>query len=477
MRFPKPLARRLRAARAAVRAIRNPATGHPVGRVAVSGPREVARAAAAVTGAFARTAALPAHVRADVLRRVADGIARRRKTFVARIVREAGKPVRYAEAEVDRALATFRLAAEEATRIGGELIPTDIAPRGEGYVTLDQRVPAGPVLAITPFNFPLNLAAHKVAPALAAGCPVLLKPPPQAPGCAFLLEEIVRETPWPRDGFRVVFCENDQAERLARDDRFAVLSFTGSDLVGWRLKAIAGKKRVILELGGNAGLLVEPDADLAWAVARAAAGAFAYAGQTCISVQRVFVHARVYRRFASRFADAARAFPTGDPSDPRVENGPLIDDAARDRVLSWIDEARRAGARILAGGRPAKGFRNTILPTVVAEADPSLKICCEEAFGPVAVIAPYRTFEEGLTKLNASRYGLQAAVFTRDIRKIDRANRFLRVGGLVVNDAPTFRMDNAPYGGVKDSGLGREGVRYAVAEMTDHRLLVIHTAH
>lgn len=457
------------------KAILDPYTGRPVRRLPLAGPREAEAAVRAAAEAAGKAAALPAHARARVLTRLAEGIAARRREFVRRIVSEAGKPLKYAEMELDRAIFTVRLGSEEATRIGGEILPTDIQPRGEGYVTLAQRAPVGPLLAITPFNFPLNLAAHKIAPAIAAGCPVLWKPPPQAPGCAFLVAEILAETDWPRGAFQVLFCGNDVAETLVRDERIAMLSFTGSAAVGWRLKPLAGRKRVALELGGNAGMMVEPDCDLDWAAARAASGAFANAGQVCIKAQRLLVHRRAYPAFLRKLLAAVRKVKSGDPRDPAVDNGPVIDDAAAARILGWIDEARRAGARILTGGRRVPGHRNVIAPTLIADVPPGLKVDCEEVFGPVATVASYRTFEEGLARLGNTRYGLQAALFTRDIRKIDRANRALRVGGLIVNDAPSFRMDNAPYGGTKESGLGREGVRHAIEEMTEHKLLVINT--
>ncbi len=459
------------------RAVVNPYTGRAAATQSLASPKEVEAALSAARDAFGKTAALPAHARSGVLAALADGIAARKGEFVRRIVAEAGKPVKHAAMEVDRAVFTFRLAAGEALRIGGELLPTDIAPRGEGYVTLVQRVPVGPVLAITPFNFPLNLAAHKIAPALAAGCPVLLKPPPQAPGCAVLLAEILERTAWPVGGFQVLSCENDVAGTLVTDDRLTMLSFTGSAAVGWRLKGIAGRKRVTLELGGNAGMMVEPDCDLDVAATRAAAGAFAYAGQVCISVQRVLVNRKVHAPFLKRFLAAVRNVKSGDPRDPAVDNGPLIDDAAAGRVLAWIGEARRSGARILSGGKRLAGHRNVIAPTVIAlaDSDPRLKVECEEAFGPVVTVFPYRTFEAGLARLGATRYGLQAGLFTNDLRKVDAANRALRVGGLIVNDAPTFRMDNAPYGGTNESGLGREGVRAAIGEMTEPKLLVIRT--
>lgn len=465
--------KRLRTSR--LEPIRDPYTGRIVGRVFCASAREADRAGEAAREAFAATAGLPSHARAGILEEAASAIVRRRKELVRAIVSECGKPLRLAEMEVDRATFTFRLGAQEAVRIGGEVLPTDLAPRGEGYVTVSRRVPVGPVLAITPFNFPLNLMAHKVAPAIAAGCPVVLKPPPQAPGCALLLAEILRETAWPARAFQVVYCANDVAERMVRDDRYALLSFTGSARVGWHLKGIAGRKRVVLELGGNAGMLVEPDADLDRAVARGVSGAFAYAGQTCISVQRVLVRDRLYKPFLKRFVEAARAYPSGDPRSRRVENGPVIDAAAAERILSWIGEARARGAKILAGGGRLRGHRNVIAPTVIAEASRDLRVCCEEVFGPVVVLDRVRSFEEGILRLDDTRYGLQAAVFTRDVRRIAEASRALRVGGLIVNDAPTFRMDNAPYGGTRESGLGREGVRPAIEEMTEPRLLVIYT--
>jgi len=383
---------------------------------------------------------------------------------------EAGKPIRYAAAEVDRAIWTFTVASEETKRVAGELPPLDASPVGEGYLAMTARLPVGPVAAISPFNFPINLVAHKVAPAFAVGAPVVLKPPPQAPLTALRLGRIVQEAGAPPGLFNVVPCSVEVAAQLVTDDRMALLSFTGSARVGWTLKNQAGKKRVVLELGGNAAAIVHEDADVDDAATRLAVGAFAYAGQICISTQRIYIQDGVYDRFLSRFLAAVSQLPVGDPADPRTVVGPMIDQAAADRVESWVKEAVSHGATaLLAGSRRD----NVLSPVVLSGVDARMKVVCEEVFGPVVVVSRYRTWQEAIDQVNASPYGLQASVFTRGVDEVVRAWAGLDVGGVIVNDYPMFRVDQMPYGGAKESGLGREGVRYAMDSMTEPRLLVI----
>jgi len=354
--------------------------------------------------------------------------------------------------------------------MAGDVIPMDLTPGMDRHLSLARRFPIGPVLGITPFNFPLNLVAHKVAPCLAAGNPMVLKPAPQTPLTSLLLAEVVLEARLPPGALSVVPCENAVAEQMVTDDRFKVVSFTGSAPVGWMLKAKSGKKRVLLELGGNAGVIVEPDADVDTAAARCAAGGYAYSGQTCISVQRIFVHASVYDRFVAQFVARVKELKTGDPAEETTVIGPLIDEAAAKRVEQWIQEAAAQGARVLAGG---KRTGTVVEATVLADVTPSMKVSCREVFGPVVTVSRYTDFSAALAALNASDYGLQAGVFTRDIDRIFRSYRELEVGAVLANEIPTFRAEHMPYGGVKDSGLGREGLRYAIEEMTELKLLVL----
>lgn len=440
-----------------------------LGRVCVAGEAELEAATAAAVAAFAAFRKTSRAERHALLRRVIAGITSRRDAFAALIARDAGKPLAQAQGEVDRALVTFELAVAECLRMGGEVVPIDVQERTKSYHCLVERFPVGPVAGITPFNFPLNLLAHKVAPALAVGAPIVVKVPPQAPLAALLLAEVLEEAGAPKGVYSALHLPIPLAETLVRDPRYKLLSFTGSARVGWHLKSIAGKKRVLLELGGNAGVLVHEDADLDVAADKIVFGSFAYAGQVCIKVQRCLVHRPVYAAFVEKLVARAKQAKAGDPMAPGVVAGPIIDRASFDRILAWVGEAERAGAKVLCGGR---GDFPVIEPTILETADKSLKVSCEEIFGPVTVVAPYDTWEAGLAALNDSPYGLQAGVFTRDLQRARRAFVEVEVGGLVVNDIPTIRVDSYPYGGVKDSGLGREGVRYAMEEMTEPRALI-----
>lgn len=449
----------------------NPYSGQPIAELARATPGDLEQAISGAREAFATMRAMPRHARRDLLARVAARIESERQSLAEDIVRSAGKPVSQALAEVDRAAITFSLAADEARRFGGEVVPLDVDARAAGMTGLAQRFPIGPISAISPFNFPLNLLAHKVAPAIAVGSTVVVKPPPQCPQLAFRLAAILTECGLPAGGCSVLHLPIPLAERLATDDRFALLTFTGSPTVGWHLKNLAGRKKVVLELGGNAAAVVHSDfPDLDWLAQRLAVGAFAYAGQVCIKVQRVLVHEPIYDRFVQKFTAACAGLAVGDPADPETVVGPLIDAAAADRVESWIEEAVASGAKpLLRGSR-----RGSVLaPTLLARVPRDAKVSCREVFGPVATVGPYHEWDAALDEVNASDFGLQAGVFTRDVTRIFQAFNTLEVGGVIANDFPTLRVDNFPYGGVKDSGFGREGVRYAMDDMSELRMLVL----
>ncbi|MBI5837996.1 MAG: aldehyde dehydrogenase family protein [Candidatus Eisenbacteria bacterium] len=447
----------------------SPWTGLPVAMVGQAGPREMERALEAASLAEPALAAWPRHARAAVLAEVARLLRRDGELLAGMIVREAGKPLRFARLEVDRAVRTFAWAAVEALQPLGEAHAMDVEPGGEDYLARTERFPVGVVAAITPFNFPLNLVAHKVAPAVAAGNPVIVKPPPQAPSAALHLGRLVVEAGAPPASIQVLPCGADVAQALATDPRVKLLSFTGSDAVGWKLRALASGRRCVLELGGDAAAVVHGDADLEWAAVRLALGAFLYAGQVCISVQRVLVERGALRRFARLFAHAAEDLAVGDPADPATVVGPMIDAAAQDRVRSWTAEAVRGGAKTLLA---AERRGPVLTPCILEDAPGDSRLAREEVFGPVALVEGYDDFEAALDRVNHSRYGLQAAVFTSDPGRAERAFRRLEVGAVVVNDYPTLRFDHLPYGGVKASGQGREGVRAAMREMTEPRLLL-----
>lgn len=452
--------------------IRDPWSGEELASVVLADAARAEEAVATSVRAFDRTRRQASFERKAVLARVARHIESQKDAFADLIAREAGKPITSARAEVARAVSTFELGAEEATRMNGEALALDLAESARGYSGVWKRVPAGPIIALAPFNFPLNLVAHKLSPALACGCSVVLKPPPQAPLSALLLAQCIREAGAPEDAVQVVPCEVPVAEKLVRDDRFATVSFTGSAAVGWHLKSIAGKKRVLLELGGNAAAVVHEDAALDRAADRVVAGAFGYAGQVCIKVQRLYVHAPVAKEFVEGVLERARKVQPMSPLDPAALCGPMIDVANAKRVQRWVEEAERAGGRILCGG---KRDGNRYWPTVIeVEGDGrGLKVVDEEVFGPVLTVHRYETWSEGLAMADRTRYGLQAGIFTDSQARIAEAFETLHVGGLIVNDGPGFRVDAMPYGGVRDSGFGREGVRFAIEEMTERKLLVV----
>jgi glyceraldehyde-3-phosphate dehydrogenase (NADP+) len=453
--------------------VTNPWDDALVGTTWLAGDADVEAATAAAVAAAETMRQLPAYERGSILARAAAALTRRREEIGRVLSGEAGKPIRDALVEVDRAAATLQVSGEEARRLGGEVIPMDLAPHGKGRIAIQRRFPLGPVAAISPFNFPLNLSAHKLGPAVAAGNPVVLKPATKTPLSPLLLAAALEEAGLPAGALSVLPMSRQLGDALVTDDRFKLLTFTGSSPVGWAMKARAGRKKVVLELGGNAGVIIDETADVAWAVKRVAAGGFAYAGQSCISVQRVLVHTRVYQDFARRLIARAGELVVGDPLDPATDLGPMIETGEVDRVESWVNEAVAQGARILAGGRRIRP--SAYAPTVLEGVPEVARVCAQEVFAPVVALYPFSSFDEAIAAVNRSRYGLQAGVFTRDLSRALTAFERLDAGGVIINDVPTYRIDHMPYGGVKDSGVGREGPRYAIEEMTEPKLLVINT--
>lgn len=452
--------------------VRSPWDNGVVGRVTVATRADARQAVNHAVTSLRRTRALPRWKRRNILEDIAAALLDQKDRFAKLIVAEAGKPIRLARSEVDRAVLTFKTAAEEAVRLGGETIPLDLTEGNENRWGLVQRFPLGPVLAITPFNFPLNLVAHKVAPAIAAGCPVILKPAPQTPFTALALGELILKAGWPEDALSILTLTNTDTAWLAeKEDRIKFVSFTGSAKVGWDLKAHSGRKRVLLELGGNAALILHGDwPDLDEAALRTAHAAFGYAGQSCISVQRVFAERRIFQSFLWKLVEIADKLVSGDPAEEATEVGPLVRQAEAERIESWMKEATAGGAKLVAGGQ-RKG--SMLTPAILTATQPGMKIRDEEVFGPVVLVEPYDDFEDALAQVNHSRFGLQAGLLTRDAGRILTAYRELEVGALIVGDTPSWRLDPMPYGGVKDSGLGREGIRSAIEEMTEPRMLVL----
>jgi acyl-CoA reductase-like NAD-dependent aldehyde dehydrogenase len=449
--------------------VRSPYSGEVVGRIAKGGTAETKRAIDAAEQAMREP--LPAHKRAEILVRVAGALGRRHDEVARQISDEAGKPMKAARVEAKRAMSTYTFAAVEARKLAGEMVPMDAAQAGEGKLAFTLRQPIGIVGAISPFNFPLNLVAHKLAPALAAGCAVVLKPASQTPLSALLLAELEEEAGLPPGWLSVIAgSASEIGDVLVEDERVRAITFTGSGGVGWKLKERAPKKKVNLELGNATPVIVAADADLDAAAAAMAANAFAFAGQSCISVQRIYVERPAYDGFLERFLPRVEALVVGDPADEETDVGPVIDQGAKERILEWIEEARSAGAEILTGGEERDGL---IGPTVIAQAAPQLKVSCEEVFGPVVTVNPVDSLDEAIELANGTRYGLQAGIFTGALQTALRAGRELEFGGVIVNEAPTFRTDQMPYGGVKDSGNTREGPHYAVHELTDERLVVL----
>jgi acyl-CoA reductase-like NAD-dependent aldehyde dehydrogenase len=449
--------------------VRSPYSGDVVARVAKAGADETRRAIAAAERAMEEP--LPAHKRAEILTRVAGYLGRRHDEVARQISAEAGKPMKAARVEATRAMSTYTFSAVEARKLAGDLVPMDASQSGEGKLAYTLRKPVGVVGAISPFNFPLNLVAHKIAPALAAGCAVVLKPASQTPLSALLLAELETEAGLPPGWLNVVVGPPAEiGDVLIEDERVKLITFTGSGDVGWKLRERAARKRVNLELGNATPVIVQADADVERVAESMAQHAFSYAGQSCISVQRIYVQRPAFEPFVERFVPLVEALSLGDPSDEETDVGPVIDEDARDRILAWIDEAQSVGADVLTGG----GLDGELIqPTVIANAAPDLKVSCQEVFGPVCTVSAYDALEEAIALANGTPYGLQAGVFTNDLRTALRAASELEFGGVTVNEAPTFRADQMPYGGVKASGNTREGPAYAVREMTEERVVVL----
>ncbi|MEU7883437.1 aldehyde dehydrogenase family protein [Microbispora bryophytorum] len=454
----------------AEQAVTNPHDGRVVGVHSVPTPEQVEQAVAAADAVRKQAAALPVHVRAEALAHVARRLTERAEEIARLISEENGKPIFWARGEVGRAISTFRFAAEEARRFSGAVQRLDTEPAAQGRLAYISRVPHGPVLAITPFNFPLNLVAHKVAPAIAVGAPIVVKPAPTTPLSSLVLGEILAETDLPEGMFSVLPVPNDRASSLVEDPRLPVISFTGSGPVGYSIMDSVPRKHVTLELGGNGAAVVLADADLDWAASRVALFSNYQAGQSCIAVQRVIVEDTVADAFTAKLVAAVGALVTGDPADDKTQVGPLVSEDAAVRVESWVDEAVSAGARLLAGGTRDGA---TVAPTVLADVPADAKVACEEVFGPVMIVQRVASVDEAFAAVNDSRYGLQAGVFTRSLDVAFRANRELEVGGVIIGDVPSYRADQMPYGGVKESGVGREGLRSAMEDFTYEKVMVL----
>ncbi|QDT07957.1 Sulfoacetaldehyde dehydrogenase [Rubripirellula lacrimiformis] len=447
-------------------------TGEVATRVAVADSAAIEQGIAAAADSADAMRRMPPYQRREILDHCVGRFRERFDELAMSLCIEAGKPIKDSRGEVTRLIDTFRIAAEESVRMTGEVMNLEISPRARGYRGMWKRVPIGPCSFISPFNFPLNLAAHKIAPAIAVGCPFVLKPASRTPIGALMIGEILAETDLPAGAFSILPCSRDGADLFTTDDRLKLLSFTGSPDVGWRLKSKAGKKKVVLELGGNAACIVDQDSDLNDVVERLVIGAFYQSGQSCIGVQRIIVHESIYEVLRDRLVAATKRLVAGDPKDEDTFVGPMISESEAARLDGWIQTAVAAGGKLLCGGgRTGSMLEATLLEDVPAQQD----ICTQEAFGPVAVLSRFSSFDEALDRVNDSVFGLQAGIFTRDLYKMQKAWDELDVGGVVVGDIPSWRVDNMPYGGVKDSGLGREGIRFAMEDMTEIRNLVIRT--
>ena len=442
----------------------------PAGATYTATEAQYEEAVTAAVAAFRETRVLPIYERSRALREISAGIKDRREELGRILSLEAGKPIRDALTEVDRSVFTFRLAAEEAERMVGEVIPLDLVAASRGRFGVTRRFPIGPVAGISPFNFPLNLAAHKIAPAIAAGCSIVLKPATKDPLTILTVAEIIDAAGLPAGSVSVLPMTRELGDRMVSDPRFKLLTFTGSPTVGWRMKERAGKKKVVLELGGNAAVIIDKTADVAWAVKRILVGGFSYAGQSCISVQRIFVHETVADAFREQLVEGVKRLKVGDPLDPTTDLGPLVDAPNAVRTQRWVDEAVAAGGEVLVGGKANGAFFE---PTVLANVPATAQVCSNEAFAPLVVLFTFSDFDEAIAEVNDSAFGLQTGVFTNDLSHAWQAFNELEVGGVVMNDISSYRVDHMPYGGIKDSGLGREGLRWSIEDMTELKLMVV----
>ncbi len=453
-----------------MREIKSPYNNNVVGEVCFAEKGETEEAVSAAHEAFAETKKLSSLERSQALEKISSEIEKRKEELAKSITLSGGKTIKASRVEVERAVNTFKIASEEAKRIGGEIIPLDLSALTKERWGLVRRFPIGAIAAITPFNFPLNLVAHKVAPAIASGNTVILRPASQVAMTSILLGEIIKETDYPPGGINIVPSSYEAAEILLTDERVKMVTFTGSPAIGWELKKRAHKKKVTLELGGNAAVVIEPDANLDFTLPRTILGSFSYSGQICISIQRIFLHEKIYDRFMARFIEASKKLKMGNPLEEETDIGPMITLDAAKQTEEWVGEAVENGARLVLGG---KRDGNMFEPTILERVKPELRISWIEAFAPVVVVYRYKDFEEALKGVNYSIYGLQAGIFTNDLKKAFQAFEVLDVGGVIINDIPTFRVDHMPYGGVKESGFGREGLKYAIEEMTEIKLMAV----
>lgn len=450
--------------------VRNPFQDDLIGTTYLATNEQLEEAIVAAESVFSELKVMPTFERAAILTKLAASMRSCRDEIANMICLEAGKPIRDAEVETDRGIFTVEIAAEEARRIEGEVIPLDLLPSSKGRFGIVRRFPIGPVAGISPFNFPLNLALHKIAPAIASGNPIVLKPPSKDPLTMLIIARLLDEIGLPKGALSVLPMDRETGDRLVEDDRFKLLSFTGSPDVGWRMKNRAGMKQVVLELGGNAGVVIDEDADLGFAANRVRVGAFAYAGQVCISVQRVFIHEKVYDRFMELLVKETEAIISGDPLNRTTDLGPMIDDKAAGRSEQWVKDAVAGGARVLTGGKAHGRFYE---PTIIENAKREAFVCSREAFAPLVTVFKVKSFAEGVRNLNDSEFGLQAGIFTNNLERALYAFEQIEAGGVIINDIPTYRIDHMPYGGVKSSGLSREGIKYAIEDMTEMRLMVV----
>ncbi len=449
--------------------IRNPYNNELVGICSLAGSKELEEAIAKAQACQEEMANMPSFQRAEILNGIASGMETERNALAKLLAMEAGKPLKYALGEVDRAIQTYRIAAEECKRLPSEYIKLDWTPAGKGKEGVVKYFPIGIVAGITPFNFPLNLTSHKIAPAIAAGCPIVLKPARSTPLSALAMAKIAYNTSLPKGALSILPMDRQSGNQLVTDDRFALLTFTGSPIVGWKMKTMAGKKKVVLELGGNAGVIVTETANLELAINKCVSGAFAYSGQVCIHTQRIFVHHSIFSVFVKKMVDKTKALTIGNPLSVETEISAMIDAENTERIREWVDEAKANGAKILTGGNIVDSI---YMPTILIDTKPNMKVCANKAFGPIVIVEPYNTFCDAIDAVNNSPFGLQAGVFTNKIDEETIAFNKLKVGGVIVNDVPTFRVDHMPYGGVKESGIGREGVKYAIHDMLEPRILV-----